>query len=80
MMEKNWRGIFTVETIEPEFHIKIAPGECDANCLEAKELACVCKCGGRNHGAALRAHVKPLTQFNQNRPIITNAADYFEIF
>ncbi|MGO9644186.1 MAG: hypothetical protein ACLPY5_05510 [Candidatus Bathyarchaeia archaeon] len=63
MALKDWRGMFTVETIEPEYHIKLAPGDCDANCLEAKELKCICKCGGRNHGAALRSHVKPLIQF-----------------
>ncbi|HKM78755.1 MAG TPA: hypothetical protein VJZ03_06730 [Candidatus Bathyarchaeia archaeon] len=64
MSVKDWRRMFTVETIQPEFHINIAPGQCDANCLEAKELKCTCKCNGRNHGATLRSHVKPLTQFS----------------
>ncbi|MGO9646139.1 MAG: hypothetical protein ACLPY5_15515 [Candidatus Bathyarchaeia archaeon] len=71
MAVKDWRGMFTVEIIQPEFHLNIAPGQCDANCLEAKELKCVCKCNGRNHGATLRSHVKPLTQF-QN-PILATS-------
>lgn len=63
MLSNDWRSLFNVERIEPEFHINVDHGECDANCLMAKELKCVCRCGGRNHGASLRNHVKPLTEF-----------------
>jgi hypothetical protein len=28
-----------------------AEGRCDAKCYEAREPACDCICGGRNHGA-----------------------------
>ena len=36
------------------------PHECGAACLEAKEIKCVCACGGKNHGAANRKGMEPL--------------------
>jgi hypothetical protein len=36
---------------------------CDA-CREAREIECVCKCGGKNHGAALKKDVKRLDEFD----------------
>jgi hypothetical protein len=40
------------------------PHECCDACREAKDLKCVCTCGGKNHGAALKKDVKPLDEFN----------------
>ena len=54
MPEKDWRTIFQVEQVEQPFHVETEASECNGNCLEAKELVCVCKCKGRNHGAALK--------------------------
>jgi len=64
--QENWREIFQVQTVEqPYTGLPTQPGECNANCQEAKELKCVCKCHGRNHGAALKAAVQRLDQFNE---------------
>lgn len=63
-METDWREIFQVQEVGHEFKTETV-GDCNANCLEAKELICVCKCGGKNHGAALRKNVQPLDQFNE---------------
>jgi hypothetical protein len=38
-------GAFEVE------EIGAAVGDCDIRCLKAREKRCVCRCGGRNHGA-----------------------------
>ena len=66
MNEVNWREIFQLQEIpEPYTGLPTAPGECNQNCLEAKELVCVCRCHGRNHGARLKAAVQPLDQFNE---------------
>ncbi|MGA8856738.1 MAG: hypothetical protein WB643_06170 [Candidatus Bathyarchaeia archaeon] len=64
-METDWREMFRVELAEEKTHFETDPGDCNANCLEAKELICVCRCGGKNHGAALKKHVQPLDQFNE---------------
>ncbi len=62
-MEADWREMFQVEQVEKPFHIETEANECNANCLEAKELKCVCRCGGENHGAALKKNVKSLDTF-----------------
>jgi hypothetical protein len=41
------------------------PHECCDACKEAREIKCVCACGGRNHGAALKKDVKPLDEFSK---------------
>lgn len=62
--ERDWRELFAVELADEKITIQTL-GECNSNCLEAKELKCTCKCGGRNHGAALKQHVKPLDDFTE---------------
>lgn len=65
-MEKDWRELFQVQEIpEPYTGLPTQPGECNSNCQLAKELKCVCKCHGKNHGAALKQHIQPLDQFNE---------------
>jgi hypothetical protein len=41
------------------------PGECNVNCQTARCPKCICRCGGRNHGARLRENVERLDEFNQ---------------
>ena len=62
--QTDWRELFNVEQVEKPFSIQTEPGECNLNCQLAKELICVCKCRGKNHGAALKKNVQPLDQFN----------------
>jgi hypothetical protein len=61
--ETDWREIFQIQELEKPFHIETEASECNANCLDAKELECVCKCGGKNHGAHLKACIKPLDTY-----------------
>ena len=64
--QTDWREIFQVQEVEKSLGFNVgSANECNANCLEAKELICVCRCGGKNHGAALKKHVQPLDQFNE---------------
>jgi hypothetical protein len=65
MEAKDWRELFTVEQAEKPFHFKTEAGECNSNCQLAKEIKCVCRCGGKNHGAALKQHVKRLDEFTE---------------
>jgi len=58
--------MFQVQELEKPFIIDIQCGEYDANCVMSKELKCVCRCGRKNHGAALQKNVKPLDQFSDN--------------
>ena len=59
--------MFTVQEVD-NYQVKTETvGECDQNCLDAKDLKCVCKCHGKNHGAALRQNVKPLDEFEEDR-------------
>jgi len=44
------------------------PHECCDACKEAREIKCVCTCGGKNHGAALKKDVKPLDEFSSPNP------------
>jgi len=63
---KDWRELFTVEQLPEDYSpLPTQPGECNSNCQLAKELVCVCRCGGKNHGAHLKAHVRPLDRFNE---------------
>ena len=64
MSEVNWREMFQVQEVEHEFRTEVV-GECNGNCLEARELKCVCHCRGKNHGAHLKQHVQPLERFNE---------------
>lgn len=66
MREVNWREIFQVQEVEKPYNgLPTEPGECNSNCQYAKEIKCTCKCGGKNHGAALKKHVKPLGDFSE---------------
>jgi hypothetical protein len=56
--------MFQVQQAEKPFNIQVEHGECSASCLDAKEIKCICRCGGQNHGAALRKNVKSLDEFN----------------
>jgi len=38
--------------------------DCCDSCREAREIKCVCACGGKNHGSALKRDVKRLDQFD----------------
>jgi hypothetical protein len=64
MTEKEiaWERMFACDlpAVRPA---KVSHECCDA-CKEAKEIKCVCTCGGKNHGAALKKDVKPLDEFN----------------
>jgi hypothetical protein len=66
---KNWRELFNVEQVEKPFNIQTEPGECNANCQMAKELVCRCRCGGKNHSAALRKNVRSLDDFSEKETV-----------
>jgi hypothetical protein len=83
--ETDWRNLFTVEQLPESYSpLPTQPGECNANCQTAKELVCVCRCGGKNHGNLLKKHVKPLDQFGEEEtpedPVEAsfNPAEYME--
>jgi hypothetical protein len=63
-MERDWHELFQVEQVGHEFKTEVV-GDCNGNCLQARELKCVCRCGGKNHGAALKQHIQPLDRFNE---------------
>jgi hypothetical protein len=52
---KEWTQIFAydLQTVGPREHAHKL-GECSENCVMAREVKCVCRCGGKNHGAANR--------------------------
>jgi hypothetical protein len=50
-----------LDAVESEVHDK-AP--CTKQCWEATEERCVCRCGGRNHGAAYR-NLTSLDEFGE---------------
>jgi len=62
--QKDWREIFTVEAEFDVGPIEASPHVCNANCQQAKELKCVCQCGGRNHGARMKKEVRQLDEFS----------------
>jgi hypothetical protein len=77
-IEKDWREMFTVQEVD-NYQLKTETvGDCNANCLAAKELICVCKCHGKNHGAHLKAHVKPLETYIERICIQCNGLGCFE--
>ncbi len=62
---RDWREMFQVQTVD-EFNIQTETlGDCNQNCLEAKELKCVCKCHGKNHGARLKARIHSLEEYEE---------------
>jgi hypothetical protein len=76
--ETDWRNLFAVEELSANYSpLPTQPGECNANCQTAKELVCVCKCKGRNHGNLLKKHVKPLDQFSEKETYEDPAAASF---
>jgi hypothetical protein len=60
--ELEWTRMFAFDlpAVRPA---KVSHECCDA-CKEAREIKCVCTCGGKNHGAALKKDVKRLDDFN----------------
>jgi hypothetical protein len=62
---KEWTQIFAydLQTVGPREHAHKL-GECSENCVMAREVKCVCRCGGKNHGAALKKDLKRLDEFN----------------
>ena len=62
--EKDWKEMFQVQEAEKPFNIQVEHGKRSASCLDAKEIKCICRCGGKNHGAALKKNVKSLDEFN----------------
>jgi len=65
-MEGDWKAIFAVETgpeEEPQDHQPLA--SCNMNCLMAREVKCVCSCGGANHGALVKKDLARLDDFTE---------------
>ncbi len=54
---------------------KVSHECCDA-CKEAREIKCVCACGGKNHGAALKKDVKRLDDFGGDEEESEDAGRY----
>ena len=77
MSERDWRDLFQVQQVEPELKTETL-GECNANCLEAREIKCVCRCKGRNHGAHLKQHVRSLDEFEDPVAASFNPEEYQE--
>lgn len=72
----DWGDLFTVEQVQKPLNVEV--GECNQNCQEARELVCVCKCKGKNHGAALRQNVKPLDAFEDPTAQTFSPEEYLE--
>jgi len=70
--------MFQVQEVEKPFNLETEANECNANCLEAKELKCVCRCQGKNHGANLRKDVKPLDTFEDPIEASFSPEEYLE--
>jgi hypothetical protein len=78
MGEMNWREMFSVENVErPELRTE-SVGDCNENCLMAREIKCVCRCKGKNHGARLREHVKSLDEFEDPVAETFSPEEYLE--
>jgi hypothetical protein len=60
--ELEWTRMFACDL--PAVRPAKVPHECCDACREAKELKCVCACGGKNHGIALKKDLKRLDEFN----------------
>jgi len=70
MQSVDWREMFTVELADEKVTFKTEPGECNSNCQLAKEIKCVCRCGGKNHGAALKKNVRSLDEFEDGPRVV----------
>jgi len=60
--EVEWNRMFAFDL--PAVRPAKVPHECCDACKEAREIKCVCTCGGKNHGAALKKDLKRLDEFN----------------
>jgi hypothetical protein len=76
-VERNWTEIFQIVKIDKACHLNIEHGQCDSACLQAKELKCVCRCGGRNHGAAVKQNVRSLDEFEED-PVVFDQDEYLQ--
>jgi hypothetical protein len=56
--ELEWNRMFSYDL--PAVRPAKNPHECCDACKEAKEVKCVCPCGGKNHGVANRVGMEPL--------------------
>ena len=56
--EVSWTKLFAFDL--PAVRPTTIPHECCDACKEAREIKCVCACGGKNHGVANRAGMEPL--------------------
>ncbi len=56
--ELEWTRMFALDL--PAVRPAKNPHECCDACREAREIKCVCACGGKNHGAANRQGMQPL--------------------
>lgn len=59
--ELEWNRLFAYDL--PAVSPAKTPHECCDACKEAREIKCVCACGGKNHGAALKRDLKRLDDF-----------------
>jgi hypothetical protein len=64
--ELEWTRLFAYDL--PAVRPAKVPHECCDACREAKELKCVCACGGKNHGSALKKDLKRLDEFTGPNP------------
>jgi hypothetical protein len=58
LKELDWNRLFAYDL--PAVRPAKNPHECCDACKEAREIKCVCACGGKNHGVANRAGMEPL--------------------
>lgn len=56
--ELEWNRMFAFDL--PAVRPAKIPHECCDACKEAREIKCVCACGGKNHGVANRQGMQPL--------------------
>ena len=56
--ELDWKRLFAFD--QPAVRPEKVSHECCAACREARDITCVCTCGGKNHGVANRAGMEPL--------------------
>ena len=56
--ELEWNRLFAYDL--PAVRPTKIPHECCDACKEAREIKCVCTCGGKNHGATNRKGMEPL--------------------
>jgi len=56
--EVSWTKLFAYDL--PAVRPAKVSHECCAACREARDITCVCACGGKNHGVANRSGMEPL--------------------